>query len=243
VVKWEGHPQDFHQDPKMLFDDLPHVVKEYWETLQPLTQTETKTTTTATATATESKRKRVVTAKAKQAMEQQKNKKTKHDKRGEKNKDKEQEQKQEQEQEQEKEKEKEQNEEDNYKYTNNYSHSLVLEQRLEQQGKMIAELQKQITSQALNCEVGFHKECGKESGSDVVAFNRLTSTQKNEFVASETFSNIRHPISRKIMCCWYKGTLPDRKCSAPDNSKKKDNVTFFRVWCISPSNLYVEVLF
>ena len=29
------------------------------------------------------------------------------------------------------------------------------------------------------------------------------------------------------MCCWYKGVIPDRKCSAPDNPKKKEKLTVY----------------
>jgi len=57
VVKWEGHADDFDQDPKLLFADLPDVVKAYWKVVE----TEIGTN--------KSRRKIVVTARAKEAME------------------------------------------------------------------------------------------------------------------------------------------------------------------------------
>jgi len=158
VVKWEGHADDFDQDPKLLFADLPDVVNAYWKVVEREAGTALAracgpaSTEGATGTnKSKSKRKRVVTAKAKEAMEQTNlNKKFKQTVDMEQGKtsdtdtdtgnyiDKEKEKQNENEKETEF-----QNENGS---GNEKSESLLLLERLDRQDKLIADLQKQITT-------------------------------------------------------------------------------------------------
>jgi hypothetical protein len=90
-----------------------------------------------------------------------------------------------------------------------------LKQMIKQIGSQVQAAQAvQAVSRIESQEHQPDKKLGKESASDIVAFNNLPSPEEKMYAEGGSFSKIISPLTQKNICCWYKGILPDERCAS-----------------------------